>query len=102
MSRAVGSVVVPAVLLTALLSHHLAAQDAQNGRGKELYERWCGECHGEGGAGDGSAAAYMLPRPRDFRGALYQIRTTASGELPTDDDLRRVIDEGRPGTAMQG
>jgi DMSO reductase family type II enzyme heme b subunit len=34
--------------------------------------------------------------------ALYQIRTTASGELPTDDDLRIVIDEGMPGTTMPG
>jgi DMSO reductase family type II enzyme heme b subunit len=42
----------------------------------------------------------MLPRPRDFTRATFQIRTTASGELPTDDDLRRVVDEGMPGTAM--
>ena len=42
----------------------------------------------------------MLPRPRDFTKGTYQIRTTASGELPTDDDLRRVIDDGMPGTAM--
>jgi DMSO reductase family type II enzyme heme b subunit len=67
-----------------------------------LYEKWCAGCHGDTGAGDGEAAAYMLPRPRDFTRAVYQIRTTASGELPTDDDLRRVIDDGMPGTAMPG
>jgi len=33
---------------------------------------------------------------------VYQIRTTASGELPSDDDLRRVIDDGMPGTTMPG
>jgi mono/diheme cytochrome c family protein len=44
----------------------------------------------------------MLPRPRDFTGALYQIRTTASGELPTDADILRAIDLGIPGTAMPG
>jgi mono/diheme cytochrome c family protein len=44
----------------------------------------------------------MLPRPRDFTGAIYQIRSTASGELPTDADLMRAIDEGLPGTAMPG
>ncbi len=71
-------------------------------RGKVLYEQWCTGCHGDTGAGDGEAAAYMLPRPRDFTGAVYQIRTTASGELPTDDDLRNVIDNGMPGTAMPG
>ena len=43
---------------------------------------------------------YMLPRPRDFTKGVYQIRTTASGELPTDADIRRVIDDGMPGTAM--
>ncbi|HEX9691474.1 MAG TPA: c-type cytochrome [Gemmatimonadales bacterium] len=78
----------------------LEAQDLV--RGKELYDRWCAGCHGETGAGDGEAAAYMLPRPRDFTRAVYQVRTTANGELPTDDDLRRVIDEGMPGTAMPG
>jgi mono/diheme cytochrome c family protein len=44
----------------------------------------------------------MLPRPRDFSKALYQIRTTASGALPTDADILHVIDEGMPGTAMPG
>lgn len=70
--------------------------------GKPVYDRWCAECHGVDGRGDGPAAAYMLPRPRDFTEALYQIRTTASGELPTDADILRVIDEGMPGTAMPG
>src|SRR2546429_4036287 len=61
---------------------------------------WCAGCHGETGAGDGPAAAYMLPRPRNFTGAVYKIRTTASGQLPTDADLLRAIDEGLPGSAM--
>jgi DMSO reductase family type II enzyme heme b subunit len=69
-------------------------------RGKVVYDKWCMECHGETGAGDGAAAAFMLPRPRDFTRAVYQIRTTASGELPTDADIRQVIDNGMPGTAM--
>lgn len=44
----------------------------------------------------------MLPRPRDFTRAVYEIRTTPSGALPTDDDILRVIDRGMPGTAMPG
>ncbi|MGH7507048.1 MAG: c-type cytochrome, partial [Longimicrobiales bacterium] len=68
--------------------------------GKPTYDRWCAGCHGVDGDGQGDAAGYMLPRPRDFTKALYQIRTTASGQLPTDADIRRVIDEGMPGTAM--
>ena len=70
--------------------------------GKAVYQKWCAGCHGETGAGDGEAAHYMLPRPRDFTGAVYQIRTTASGELPTDADLMRAVDEGLHGTAMPG
>src|SRR5947208_16959401 len=42
----------------------------------------------------------MLPRPRNFTGAVYKIRTTASGQLPTDADLLRAIDEGLAGSAM--
>src|SRR5574341_268838 len=87
--------------LLSLLSP-LSAQERSGGRGKELYDKWCAECHGESGAGDGAAATHMLPRPRDFTRAVFQIRTTASGELATDDDLRRIIDEGMPGTAMPG
>jgi len=44
----------------------------------------------------------MFPRPRDFTSGLYQIRTTGSGELPTDADILRVIEEGVPGTTMPG
>ncbi|MEX0893783.1 MAG: c-type cytochrome [Gemmatimonadota bacterium] len=70
--------------------------------GKPVYDRWCAGCHGVDGQGQGPAAAYMLPRPRDFTQALYQIRTTASGSIPTDADIRKIIDEGMPGTAMPG
>lgn len=85
------------VVCAARSTQHAAAQEP---RGKAIYDKWCAECHGNTGAGDGSAQAFMLPRPRDFTKGSYQIRTTASGELPTDADLRRVIDEGMPGTAM--
>ena len=93
---------VAALATTSLLPppSSLLAQDAE--AGKVLYDQWCAGCHGDTGAGDGEAAAYMLPRPRDFTGAVYQIRTTASGGLPTDRDLELVIENGMPGTAMPG
>src|SRR3989442_929298 len=92
-----------AVLLTLArfpfpVSRVLTAQDAT--KGKAVYVKWCGGCHGDGGAGDGPAASHMLPRPRDFTGAIYKIRATASGQLPTDQDVLRSIDDGLPGTAM--
>ena len=70
--------------------------------GKITYEKWCAGCHGLDGTGTGDGAAIMLPRPRDFSQALYQIRTTASGELPTDSDILHVIDVGMPGSTMPG
>lgn len=70
--------------------------------GKPVYDKWCAGCHGVDGRGQGEAAAYMLPRPRDFTKALYQIRTTASGSLPTDADIMHVINQGMPGSAMPG
>jgi DMSO reductase family type II enzyme heme b subunit len=78
----------------------LVAQDTS--AGKLVYTQWCAGCHGDNGAGDGEAARHMIPPPRDFTGAIYQIRSTASGQLPTDADLLRSIDEGLPGTAMPG
>jgi DMSO reductase family type II enzyme heme b subunit len=83
------------------VSGRLAAQQADSS-GKVVYDRWCASCHGVDGSGDGFAAGYMLPRPRDFTRGVYQIRTTPNGQLPTDADLRRVIDDGMPGTAMPG
>ena len=70
--------------------------------GEAVYNQWCAGCHGEDGAGAGPAANTMLPRPRDFTLALYQVRTTSSGELPTDADMLKVINQGMPGTAMPG
>ena len=84
------------LLVTVLLS----VQDTT--QGKVVYQKWCAGCHGDQGAGDGEGARHMLPTPRDFTGAIYQIRSTASGNLPTDADLMRSIDEGLPGTAMPG
>ncbi|MEJ2371542.1 MAG: cytochrome c, partial [Gemmatimonadales bacterium] len=71
-----------AVLVALLHPVRLApAQDLENG--EAIYRAWCLECHGAEGRGDGPAAERMLPRPRDFVGARYKIRTTVSVELPT-------------------
>ena len=90
-----------AAALIGITAPPVTAQDAAH-PGKAVYDKWCAGCHGADGKGQGSAAGYMLPRPRDFTLGLYQIRTTASGELPTDADLLAVIDDGMPGTAMPG
>ncbi len=75
-------------------------QDLEAGR--QIYLRRCAECHGVEGKGDGPAAEYMEPRPRDFTAGQYKLRLTKSGELPTDEDLTRVVSRGVLGTPMPG
>ena len=71
--------------------------------GAALYDRFCLACHGATGDGKGPAAAHGLwPAPRDFTRGRYKWRTTPSGKPPSDDDLRRSIREGAPGTSMPG
>jgi DMSO reductase family type II enzyme heme b subunit len=87
-------------LLATVVWPAARAVDAQVPKGNVVYDKWCAGCHGEKGDGNGDGATEMLPRPRDFTRGVYKIRTTASGEIPTDDDLMHVIAEGMPGTAM--
>lgn len=77
-----------------------AAEPAVVAQGKEVYDLRCAQCHGREGRGDGPAAEFLLPKPRDFSQGQYKIRTTPSGELPTDEDLLEVIRRGMPGTSM--
>lgn len=68
--------------------------------GRRIYEEHCWYCHGEEGDGRGPIAEYLWPRPRDFQIASFKLRTTPSGELPTDEDLFRSVSLGLPGTGM--
>lgn len=70
-------------------------------KGSQIYFRRCSFCHGLLGDGDGPAAKFMDPRPRDFTLGTFKFRTTQSGELPTNEDLFRTVSRGLPGTGMQ-
>src|SRR5438132_884677 len=74
--------------------------EATVAHGRELFAYNCAHCHGEHGEGDGYGAPFLVPQPRNFVTAKYKFRTTASGELPTDDDLFRTISRGATGTGM--
>lgn len=68
--------------------------------GKAVYFRKCVWCHGPDGAGDGPSAIRIGTKPRNFNQGTFKIRHTASGELPTDDDLFLTVTHGLPGSAM--
>ena len=88
-------------LVVFSLTHAQNAPEASE-KGKEVYENSCAHCHGIEGRGDGSAAENLLPKPRDFTRGLYKIRSTETGQLPTDQDLFNIITVGMPGSSMPG
>ena len=57
----------------------LAATPAVLEAGKKTYDQHCAQCHGEKGDGQGSGAAHLVPRPRDFTTGKFKLRTTPSG-----------------------
>jgi mono/diheme cytochrome c family protein len=77
------------LLRTALVTEG-AAGDTR--AAPELYQKRCAACHGQGGRGDGPAAAAMQPRPRDFADPSWQSSVS-------DEQLRSVIRQG--GSARQ-
>ena len=68
--------------------------------GKSIYAQNCAACHGLKGDGKGDAAAFLLPKPRNFVQANFRLRSTPPGHLPTDVDLFRAVSLGMPGTPM--
>ncbi len=69
--------------------------------GKKVYVEACQECHGPEGHGDGPKARKLGFHPRNFTLGSFKCRCTASGALPSDEDLYRVVTRGMSGTPMQ-
>ena len=71
--------------------------------GHWVFRGLCIGCHGAKGDGNGAvwelgekyAKMHQLPRkPRDFTTAVFKVRSTPSGSLPTDKDLFAAISRG--------
>ncbi|MGI8407416.1 MAG: c-type cytochrome, partial [Actinomycetota bacterium] len=74
--------------------------EAQRESGKKLYLKFCSQCHGDSGDGEGYATPHLNPKPRNFTTGKYKIRTTPNGALPTHQDLVNIIRRGMPYTSM--
>jgi mono/diheme cytochrome c family protein len=72
----------------------------KEGASHGLYRRHCVHCHGITGDGRGPTAQFLDPYPRDYRKGVFKFKSTFNPAKPTDDDLRRVLHEGVPGTSM--
>jgi mono/diheme cytochrome c family protein len=74
--------------------------EAQRESGKRVYVKYCSQCHGEQGDGEGYATPHLLPKPRNFTSGKFKVRTTPTGALPTHQDLVNIIRRGMPYTSM--
>ncbi len=77
----------------------MAWQDTSH-PGYDTYVKYCEQCHGAAGDGQGYAYDYVLPRPRDFTTGVFKFRTTPNDQLPLVSDLKRVVVKGIYGTSM--
>jgi mono/diheme cytochrome c family protein len=99
--------IAPGAALTLLLlagTSGTSAQDvgteAQRNSGKALYSKYCSQCHGDKGDGEGYATPHLFPKPRNFTSGKFKVRTTPNGALPTHQDLVNIIRRGMPYTSM--
>jgi mono/diheme cytochrome c family protein len=95
----------------------LRLDDTVLARGSTLYRRWCLQCHGPSGAGDGAHAIELGAMPRDYRQGIFKFVTAyppqaeagrpapikkglgPSGK-PRREDLKRTVRRGLEGSMM--
>ncbi|MCY4644001.1 MAG: c-type cytochrome [Bacteriovoracales bacterium] len=85
---------------TKIFAGGIKASSSKLNLGRRLYLEHCYACHGIDGGGNGPASKGLLPPPRNFKQGLFKFGHVMAGELPTDDDLVRILRRGLHGTAM--
>jgi mono/diheme cytochrome c family protein len=78
---------------TAVLLNPFAADLAAIDAGAQIYAGNCASCHGDGGRGDGPAAAQLQPPPAD-------LTTHLAPGKHSEGEIFRWIRDGVPGSAM--
>ena len=68
--------------------------------GRTVYEQECSGCHGVEGDGGGPAAAYLEPRPRNFRIGKFKFTSTPTGAKPRREDILGIVTNGLAGASM--
>jgi len=72
----------------------------EQGNPRGLYREHCAHCHGITGDGVGPTATFLNPYPRDYRKGQFKFKSTPVGQKPTHEDLKKIVLDGIPGTAM--
>ena len=69
--------------------------------GERTYETYCVGCHGAEGLGDGPAAEFLNPQPRNFVDGDYTyFHFGEAGPLPSDESLLISVRNGLAGSSM--
>lgn len=76
------------------LSQFVSAADGDSAKGKPIFQAKCVSCHGPAGKGDGPIGKKLKPPASDF--------TSAASKAKSQDELRRIVENGIPKTAMKG
>ena len=100
-ARCVPVLILPALAFT-FLPINVPAVAAAFSVGKTVYDQHCAACHGVNGDGNGPAAVWLYPKPRNFSAGQFKIKSTPGQSLPTDDDLFNSVTRGLPGSSMPG
>jgi len=86
------SVILAGLLLVLSTSYPAFAAGGDALKGKALFQKKCVACHGPEGKGDGLKGKMLNPPAADF--------TSAASKKKSEEDLRNVIENGKPGTSM--
>ncbi len=88
------------VISPDLFRGYVFSQDTRS-PGKKTYDTYCVGCHGQEGLGDGPAAEFLNPVPRNFVNGQYKFfHFGEPGPLPSDESLKITVRNGLPGSAM--
>jgi mono/diheme cytochrome c family protein len=82
---------------------NIAAADAGEAEGKQIYQANCAECHGNQGDSKGfvcfsntleKSGRQIVTYARDFTAGVFKFRTTSTGCLPLEEDLEGTLKRG--------
>ena len=68
--------------------------------GFALYTKYCVQCHGVNGDGQGAVAEHLNPKPRDYTLGVFKFTSTPYGNKPRRSDLVHTVKRGVTGTSM--
>ena len=78
----------------AKIENPVKADATSIAEGQKLYTKYCSECHGDTGKGDGEMAGDLNPKPADLTDAEWKHGST-------DGEIFVVIRDGIKGTGMK-